>query len=476
MVPDNPSSDLCGLANLGGFGSGGDFLSENNRKNANGTVYINCGDDTTTVHEIGHILGLGHSRKQDPIDGGTFDWAVGYGVDANFVTVMAYGSEFAGANTILKHASPNDLGCNNLPCGIAKTDAANGADAVEALRVSQYQVAKYYASANSALDTDGDGTPDTADSDDDNDGVPDVSDAFPTDSSEFVDTDGDGIGNNADTDDDGDGINDASDKYPLDSTNTPLTRLANLATRGFVGTGDQVLIGGLVITGNSPKNVVITAKGPSLADFGVSGVLPDASVRLFSGSDQIDANDNWRDHQNVGSLPQNLRPTNDLDAAMYKTLDPGAYTAIVSGVGDSTGVGIVEVYEVEDTGALRLINIATRGFVGTGDNVLIGGLIISGSTNKSVVITAKGPSLADFGVAGVVGNPQIQLFSGSTQIDFNDNWQDHVDSSRIPSNFRPTNGLEAAMYKELAPGPYTAIVTGVEGATGVGIVEVYEVE
>jgi hypothetical protein len=220
MVPDNPSSDLCGLANLGGFGSGGDFLSENNRKNANGTVYINCGDDTTTVHEVGHILGLGHSRKQDPIDGGTFDWAVGYGVDANFVTVMAYGSEFAGASTILKHSSPSDINCNNLPCGIAKTDAANGADAVDALRVSQYQVAKYYASASSSTDTDGDGTPDATDSDDDNDGVPDVSDAFPTNSAEFADTDGDGTGNNADTDDDGDGVLDTADAFPLDNSET----------------------------------------------------------------------------------------------------------------------------------------------------------------------------------------------------------------------------------------------------------------
>jgi|GEM_PF-1279075 len=219
MVPNNPNSDLCGLANLGGFGSRGDFLSENNRANANGTVFINCGDDTTTVHEIGHILGLGHSRKQDPVEGGTYSWAVGYGLDSQFVTVMAYGSEFSTTNTILKHSSPA-LTCSTAPYGIAKTDAVNGADAVDALRVSQYQVAKYYAAPTSSTDTDGDGTPDSTDADDDNDGVPDVSDAFPLDSAEFADTDGDTIGNNADTDDDGDGVLDTNDAFPLDSSET----------------------------------------------------------------------------------------------------------------------------------------------------------------------------------------------------------------------------------------------------------------
>jgi len=219
MVPNNPNSDLCGLANLGGFGSRGDFLSENNRANANGTVFINCGDDTTTVHEIGHILGLGHSRKQDPVEGGTYSWAVGYGLDSQFVTVMAYGSEFSTSNTILKHSSPA-LTCTTAPCGVAKTDAANGADAVDALRVSQYQVAKYYAAPTSSTDTDGDGTPDSTDADDDNDGVPDVSDTFPTDSAESTDTDGDGTGNNADTDDDDDGVADTSDAFPLDSGET----------------------------------------------------------------------------------------------------------------------------------------------------------------------------------------------------------------------------------------------------------------
>ena len=477
FLPFN-GGNLCGLATLTGKGLEGDLAFSGHANDANATVYIDCRDNVT-AHEIGHVLGVTHSRvesrNENDLDGGTFVWSTGHGASSSFVTVMANADDFGGAPELNVFSTPNLTSCNGLPCGVTILDTVNGADAVKTIDTVRFQAARFTDSIAGLTDTDGDGTPDSTDADDDNDGVPDVSDTFPLNNSESVDTDGDGIGNNADTDDDGDGIADSDDNFPLDSTNTPPNRLANLATRGFVGSGDQVLIGGLVISGTSPKNVVIRAKGPSLANFGVTGTLQDPFLQLFSGGTQIDTNNNYKDHPNFNQLPANLLPDNDLEAAIFTTLSPGAYTAIVTGVGDATGVGIVEVFEVEDTGALRLINIATRGFVGTGDDVLIGGLIISGSTNKSVVITAKGPSLADFGVQGVISNPQIQLFSGSNQIDFNDNWQDHPDSSKIPDSFKPGNSLEGALYKELAPGPYTAIVTGVGGATGVGIVEVFEV-
>lgn len=480
MLPNNPNSDLCGLANLGGFGSRGDFLSENNRANANGTVFINCGDDTTTVHEIGHILGLGHSRKQDPTEGGTFSWAVGYGVDANFVTVMAYGSEFANANTILKHASPDDIGCNNLPCGIAKTDSANGADAVQALRVSQYQVAKYYASAASATDTDGDGTPDTTDTDDDNDGVPDVSDAFPTNSSEFVDTDSDGTGNNADTDDDNDGTADTDDAFPLDATRAANARLVNIATRDLVGTGNEVLIGGLIIAGDSRKTVVIRARGESLidADPNLQGLLADPTLQLFSGPNLIDSNDNWQSHARSSEIRADLQPSRSNEAVIMTTLEPGAYTAIVRGVNETSGIGIVEIFEVDDSGATRLNNIATRGFVGTGNNVLIGGVIITGTTPKTVTIRARGPSLADAdpNLQNLLADPLVQLFdSTGTLIDSNDNWEAHESAGSLRADLKPSRSQEAVITRSLAPGAYTAIVRGVGETSGIGIVEVFEI-
>ncbi|XOV87859.1 MAG: hypothetical protein ACFHX7_23370 [Pseudomonadota bacterium] len=334
--------------------------------------------------------------------------------------------------------------------------------------------------ASEAVDTDADGTGNNADTDDDNDGVVDGADAFPLNAGESVDTDGDGIGNNADPDDDNDGVNDTEDAFPLDparSATGPAARLQNLATRGLVGAGDNVLIGGFVITGTEPKLVVLRARGPSLAEFGVPDVLQNPELRLFSGGTSIDYNDNWETHVGVTFIPEDLKPVGYGDEAVIATtLPPGAYTAILSGVGETEGVGIVEVFEVGNTGETRLINIATRGYVGTGDNVLIGGLVISGSETKKVVIRAKGPSLTEQGVTGVLANPQVAIFSGGTVIAENDNWADGLDQQFIPEDLKPTNSLDAAIYMELAPGAYTAIMSGVDNGVGVGIVEVFEIQ
>ncbi|XOV86948.1 MAG: C13 family peptidase [Pseudomonadota bacterium] len=312
----------------------------------------------------------------------------------------------------------------------------------------------------------------------DNDGVPDADDAFPDDPAESVDTDGDGIGNNADTDDDGDGVADTDDTFPLDGSRASINRLKNLATRGFVGTGDDVLIGGLIITGTQPKTVVIRARGPALADAGVTGALADPEMALFSGATVIDSNDNWQDHPGVNLIPEDLKPTAyPSEAVIATTLAPGAYTAIVGGKNGTTGIGLVEIFEISDTGITRLQNIATRGRIQTGDGVMIGGLVISGTEPKKVVIRAKGPSLAEQGVPGSLANPRLAIFSGATVIKTNDDWDspDNVDKEKIPVDLRPTNSLEATVYMELAPGPYTAIVDGSDGGTGVGIVEVFEV-
>ncbi|XOV89334.1 MAG: SUMF1/EgtB/PvdO family nonheme iron enzyme [Pseudomonadota bacterium] len=254
------------------------------------------------------------------------------------------------------------------------------------------------------------------------------------------------------------------------------SRLQNIATRAQVKTGDEVLIGGLVISGTEPKTVVIRARGPALTTAGVSGALTNPQMALFSGADLIDSNDDWQTHPNANLIPEDLRPVDPTEAVIVATLQPGPYTAIVSGVADEVGVGLVEIFELTDTGATRLRNIATRGFVGTGDNVMIGGLVINGTEPKKVVVRAKGPSLAEAGVPGVLMDPQMALFSGATVIDSNDNWQEHPNANFMPEDLKPTNAQEAVIYTELAPGPYTAIVSGVGDTTGVGIVEVFEVD
>jgi len=289
------------------------------------------------------------------------------------------------------------------------------------------------------------------------------------------------------------------------------SRFTNIATRGLVLTGDNVHIGGFIIGGSDPKTVLIRARGPTLADFGVSGELNDPFMRLFSGQTVIADNDNW---ETTSTLCQNsglncggaaeitatgLDPcVGNLtgctrEAAILITLDPGPYTAIVSGVGGSTGVGLVDVFEVGTIGTSVLINISTRGVVGTGDNVMIAGLIIGSSTPKTVLVRARGPVLTDFGVPGELANPFLQFFSGQTVIAQNDNWETTDPLCGAPAvscggqaeivatGLDPCVGnltgcaKESAILITLPSGAYTAIVSGVNGGTGVGLVEVFEV-
>ena len=477
-----PGGDLCGLATLTGKGLEGDFASTSNANRANTGVYIDCRDNVT-AHEIGHILGVTHSRaetsRENDLQGGTFPWSLGHGVNSLFVTVMADTTDFGDAPELNKFSSP-DLTCESVPCGVAITDETNGANAVLSIRTTKYQMAAFTAATTSGTDTDGDGTPDDTDTDDDNDGTPDTSDAFPLDSAETTDTDSDGTGNNADTDDDNDGTADTDDAFPLDATRAANARLVNIATRDLVGTGNQVLIGGLIIAGDSPKTVVIRARGESLidADPNLQGLLADPSLQLFSGPNLIDSNDNWQDHARAAEIRADLKPSRSNEAVIMTTLDPGAYTAIVRGVNDTSGIGIVEIFEVDDSGATRLNNIATRGFVGTGNDVLIGGVIITGTTAKTVTIRARGPSLvdADPNLQGLLADPLVQLFdSTGTLIDSNDNWESHSSASSLRADLKPSRSQEAVITRSLEPGAYTAIVRGVSETSGIGIVEVFEI-
>lgn len=252
------------------------------------------------------------------------------------------------------------------------------------------------------------------------------------------------------------------------------TRLVNLSTRGQVLTSDNVMIGGFVVGGSTPKKVLVRAVGPTLANYGVTGVLADPTLQLFSGPTAIASNDDWGSASNSAEIQATgLAPVNAKESAILTTLNPGAYTAIVWGVAGGTGVGIVEVFEL-DNPDVPFVNISTRGQVLTGDNVMIGGFVIQGDSSKTVLIRAVGPNLANYGVTGVLANPTLQLFSGSTAIAGNDDWGSAANAAAIAATgLAPVNPLESAILITLQPGAYTAIVSGVGGGIGVGIVEVF---
>ena len=237
------------------------------------------------------------------------------------------------------------------------------------------------------------------------------------------------------------------------------------------------MIAGLIIQGSTPKKVLIRARGPSLAaaPFNVPGTLADPFLTLYSGATPIDSNDDYASHPNAASIPAEWVPSNAFESAIVATLSPGAYTAIVKGYGTTSGIALVEVFEI-DHPETQLINISTRVPVYTGDNVMIAGLIIQGDTPKTVLITARGPSMAGppFNVPGTIAKPTLSLYSGQTVIASNDNWPESANAAQIRTAIGvPTNGLESAILITLQPGAYTAIVSGVNGGTGLSLVEVF---
>jgi hypothetical protein len=253
----------------------------------------------------------------------------------------------------------------------------------------------------------------------------------------------------------------------------PPTTLANIATRGRVETGDNVMIAGFIIGGSTAKTVLIRARGPSMVAQGVPGLLANPVLNLYSGASVIASNDNWVNAANWSDIQATgMAPTDASEAAILISLSPGPYTAIVTGNGGASGIGIVEVLEI-DNPASPLVNIATRGRVQTGDNVMIAGFIISGSAPQTVLIRARGPSMSAYGVPDLLADPVLQLYSGATVIASNDNWGSAANASDIQaSGLQPTDARESAILITLVPGPYTAIVTGFGGTTGVAIVEV----
>ena len=320
-----------------------------------------------------------------------------------------------------------------------------------------------------------------------------------------IDTDGNGLpdgfeatffgqlGIDPNADSDGDGESNLSEyrsgTNPTDPNSVVHSaRQLNISTRMRVLTNDNVLIGGFIITGPDPKKVILRAIGPSLTPLGVPGALQDPSLELHDASGAtLATNDNWKTRSDGSSQQAEIEattipPTNDLESALVRTLpaNNAAYTAIVRGNGNTTGVAVVEAYDLDSNRAVKLANISTRGFVDTGDNVMIGGFIVgaglgnNGSGSEKVIVRAIGPSLTAAGVAGALQDPTLELHDGNgATIAFNNNWKDTQQAEIQATGIPPTDDRESAIVRVIPGGAYTAIVRGLTGTTGIAVVEAY---
>jgi glucose/arabinose dehydrogenase len=255
----------------------------------------------------------------------------------------------------------------------------------------------------------------------------------------------------------------------------------NISVRALVGTGSNVVFTGFINTGTAPKKVILRGMGPSLQQSGVTGVLADPLLELH-GSDGslITSNNDWRQNtaQAQTDITNNqLAPASDLESAIVSTLQPGSYTAILKGQGNGTGVGLVEVYDVERTSASRLANVSGRAFVQTGNNLLFAGFVIGNNIGAGkVVVRGIGPSLTQAGVTNPLLDPTLEVRdSNAALVIANDNWQENASQAAQISaaGLAPADPLESAIATSLVPGSYTAIVGGKNGGTGIGVVEVY---
>jgi hypothetical protein len=246
-----------------------------------------------------------------------------------------------------------------------------------------------------------------------------------------------------------------------------------------VQTGENVGIGGFIISGTAPKHVLLRAIGPSIT--GLPGVLADPVLELHgSGTFATITNDNWMDDpiQTAAILATGLAPTNNLESAIDATLNPGAYTAVVRGKNNTSGIGLIEVYDLSQAVLAKLANISTRAFVGTGNDIVIAGFILgNNSGNDRIVVRGIGPSLAALGVANALANPTLELRdSNGALLVANNDWQDNPAQAAelTAAGLAPANALESGIAAMLPPGLYTALLAGLNNGSGVGLVEVYD--
>jgi hypothetical protein len=255
-------------------------------------------------------------------------------------------------------------------------------------------------------------------------------------------------------------------------------KLFNISTREQVGTGDNVLIGGFIITGGVPKKVILRGIGPSLQNNGAPypGRMADPTLELHDSNTVIATNNDWQDTQPTEVQNSGIPPTDPKESAIVRTLDPGAYTVILRGNNNSTGTAVVEVYDLDTTGASELANISSRGLVGTGDNILIGGFFTGPTTaaHTKVVVRAMGPSIKNQ-VPNALNDPTLELRdSFGVVVRSNDDWMETQKAEIEAAGLAPTNNAESALLETLTPGNYTVLVRG-KNETGVGLVEIYHI-
>jgi hypothetical protein len=252
--------------------------------------------------------------------------------------------------------------------------------------------------------------------------------------------------------------------------------LGNLSTRGFVGKGEDVLIGGIIVTGNTPKRVVLRAIGGPLNINGTpgAGVLQDPVLDLHdTGGNTLQANDDWRYGPELEMEASTLAPNGDYDSALIATLSSGNYTAIVHGYAHGTGIALVEAYDPDPASGSRLAEMSTRGNVRTGDEILIGGFIVSNGATR-VLLRAIGPTLTAFGISNALQNPTLELRDGNAAlIEANDDWKSNNQQEITDTGIPPVDDRESALVRTLVSGSYTALVRGKNSSIGIALVEIY---
>jgi hypothetical protein len=274
---------------------------------------------------------------------------------------------------------------------------------------------------------------------------------------------------------------DVAQSYVFDpslATTPPGIQLVNISGRALVQTGDKIADGGFIVRGAPSKRVLLRGIGPSLQ---VSGALQDPVIELHDGTGAtIALNDNWRTTQQTEIQQTGLAPTDDREAAIVATLAAGNYTVILRGAGNNTGVGLVEIYDLDIPSGSELVNESVRADVETNDNVLIDGTIIAGVTPRRVLFRALGPSLNSGGVpvAGRLSDPVMELHdTNGALIAMNDNWRSASNAAEIQATtLPPADDHESAILMTLGPGNYTTVVRGVNGTTGIALNEIYRLD